>query len=444
MDSHFRSSGSHFGGTDLTNCDREKIQYVSAVQGHGAFVAVDPNELRIKHSSNNWNQVLNQPSVPTELIGRRLNEVFSSDAMAAIKPLLTEKSFKERKRLFLEINEGSVLDLHFFRISNDLIGIEVERVEKFVGRAWKSNATPEEQIVTFLSEMKQAKSVSQLADAVCRAVRLLTGMDRVMLYRFYAPEWHGVVIAEDRVAHTHAFLNHRFPATDIPKPARDLYLRNQVRFIYDSEGTNSPILPSVTLDTGQPIDLSESRIRAVSPIHIEYLKNMGVRSSFSVAINVDGALWGLIACHGATPIPVPHRVRTQCEIIANAMAINAPLMELNESLTKQNTSHNEIRRLLTEAQQSNDPVDELFRKHEALCKVFSSMGVAYVSASKVDFAGITPSRSELLELAVALRSNADFRVSGLFESVNFQSSDLGKTHYQGTIAGLLAMKLTGP
>ncbi len=123
----------------------------------------------------------------------------------------------------------------------------------------------------------------------------MTGFDRVMVYRF-AQDDSGEVIAESTHAGVESFLGLHYPASDIPRQARGLYERNWLRIIPDVEAVPSPIQP--TLDSaGKPLDLSQSVLRSVSPIHIEYLENMGVRASMSVSILREGRLWGLFACH---------------------------------------------------------------------------------------------------------------------------------------------------
>src|SRR5690606_8265454 len=145
------------------------------------------------------------------------------------------------------------------------------------------------------------------------AVRGLTGFDRVMIYRF-DPEWNGEVVAERRVSELDPFLGTRYPASDIPPQARALYLRNPIRLIPNSDHQPIPLvaLPDAP---GTTLDLSDSTLRAVSPVHLEYLRNMGVVASMSAALRVDGALWGLVACHHyAAPRRPSQRARAEIDV----------------------------------------------------------------------------------------------------------------------------------
>ena len=150
-------------------------------------------------------------------------------------------------------------------------------------------------------------SMSRMPSA--RWIRLLSGFDRVMVYRFDA-DWNGEVIAERKRDDLNTFLGLHYPASDIPAQARELYRRHWLRLIPDVGYASVPLVPAVAHDTSRPLDLSSSTLRSVSPIHLEYLGNMGVGASMSVSIVINGQLWGLIACHhysGAHHVSVPAR-----------------------------------------------------------------------------------------------------------------------------------------
>ena len=149
---------------------------------------------------------------------------------------------------------------------------------------------------TVLQRLSAAATLEELTAVLARDVRGITGFDRVMIYRF-DPEWNGEVIAEDRRPDLEPFLGLRYPASDIPAQARALYATNWMRIIPDATYSRVPLEPAVNPRTGRPLDLSGSMLRSVSPVHLEYLANMGVRSSMSISLIDRGTLWGLIACH---------------------------------------------------------------------------------------------------------------------------------------------------
>jgi light-regulated signal transduction histidine kinase (bacteriophytochrome) len=138
-----------------------------------------------------------------------------------------------------------------------------------------------------IARLESASDVNELCELAAREVRELAGLDKVMIYLFDAT-WNGLVVAEARAPDMDTYLGLRFPASDIPRQARDLYLRNKVRLICDVHATPVPIIPIANPQTNRSLDLSYSALRSVSPIHIEYLKNMGVGASMSVSIVREG------------------------------------------------------------------------------------------------------------------------------------------------------------
>ncbi|MFL5282935.1 MAG: GAF domain-containing protein, partial [Rhodopila sp.] len=141
-----------------------------------------------------------------------------------------------------------------------------------------------------------AASLRTLCDETTRVVKALTGYDRVMVYRF-DPEGHGEVLSEAKEPQLEAYLGNHYPASDIPQIARRLYERNRVRLLADVEFDPVPLKPQLSPVTGSQLDMSLCVLRSSSPIHVQYLKNMGVRATLVVSLLVGGRLWGLISCH---------------------------------------------------------------------------------------------------------------------------------------------------
>ena len=170
--------------------------------------------------------------------------------------------------------------------SGDRIVVEIEDLLRSEGRRGVDHAAR-----SAMTRLAQATSFDQLADGLAREVRDLTGFDRVMVYRFDA-DWNGEVVAEARRDDLNPFLGLHYPATDIPAQARRLYTINPIRLIADIHYAPVPLVPVLDPGTGAPLDLSHASLRSVSPIHVEYLSNMGVTASMSVSIVIDGAAVG--------------------------------------------------------------------------------------------------------------------------------------------------------
>lgn len=411
----------------LTQCDKESIHLISETQDYGAIVVVSQSDLKIRHLSKNFSQFFEFNEVTEELIGKRLNEVMGFELVESIHQQLP--MVKIKGHVFFEY-EG--LDLYLFKMQNDLIGIEFSWVND--GSDLTSNSLNE-----YISSLKSAGDVKELCHIACKAVRQISGMDRVMMYRFFPPAMYGEVIAEDRNSHAQSFLYHRFPATDIPKPARDLYLRNKVRLIYDSESSTSEIYPS--LDSNRrPLDFSDSRLRAVSKVHIEYLKNMQVRASFSIAVIVDDQLWGLIACHADKPLYVSHHARMLCQTIAETLAFCAPLLEKFQQKNRENDFQNKIFKLVYDLKTAADPKFSLFTEAEGFNHLFGSSGFALVRGQQVESYGLTPSVNQILELSEWLKQKST--TQSVFLTHSLSEQDPKWEAIKGFASGLAAVKLS--
>ena len=183
-----------------------------------------------------------------------------------------------------------------------------------------------------LMRIQRVSTLAELADVVVQQMRRVTGFERVMFYRFHE-DGHGSVDAEAKAPALEPYLGLHYPASDIPAQARQLYLKNWLRLIFDARATPARIVPTLRADTGGPLDLSFSVLRSVSPIHLEYMANMGVRASMSISLIVGDRLWGLISCLNHTgPRRVSHEMRAACEFLGRLTSLQIAALEDRELL----------------------------------------------------------------------------------------------------------------
>jgi two-component system, chemotaxis family, sensor kinase Cph1 len=172
-----------------------------------------------------------------------------------------------------------------------------------------------------VEELNRAATLAELYDTAARAVRDLTGFDRVMVYR-YDEQYNGEVVAESKREDLNSFLGLHYPSTDIPAQARALYEKNWIRLISDIDYAPVPIVPGSDPVSGKPLDLTYATLRSVSPIHVEYLQNMGVHASMSISLLRHGRLWGLIACHHYSgPHLPPFGTRAAAEFLGSTLSL---------------------------------------------------------------------------------------------------------------------------
>ena len=296
---------------DLTTCDREPIHVPGAIQPHGLLLALD-DDRRVVMASTNCARLLGLTAGGP--LDQHLADVLGPGPAQLVARAVETDDMGTPLRTTMPPGAGglagSEVDLIVHR-SGSRVVVEVEPVSVPVPTQTVSYRSARAAV----TRLTQTSTTAELCQQLASEIRLLTGFDRVMVYRF-DEEWNGEVVAEDRRDDLNPFLGLHYPATDIPAQARRLYTVNWTRLIADIHYVPVALEPVVDPGTGAPLDLSHSVLRSVSPIHIEYLSNMGVDASMSVSMVKDGLLWGLVACHHYSgPLRVPYDARSAAEFL---------------------------------------------------------------------------------------------------------------------------------
>jgi light-regulated signal transduction histidine kinase (bacteriophytochrome)/CheY-like chemotaxis protein len=288
-----------------------------------------------------------------------------------------------------------------------------------------------------LGRVRKTRGISELAQEAARQVTILTGFDRVMVYRFH-PDGSGEVIAEVAKKGLETFLGLHYPASDIPQQARALYTRNWLRIIADIDAKPVPLVSTAT-HSASLLDLSMSTLRSVSPIHVEYLQNMGVGASMSISILRDGKLWGLFACHHYAPHHVSFERRTAAELFGQMFSWIIETRE-REATTAYETRAHHIQERLIEAAASHE------HSHRAIVdfvddyrKMIECDGIAIWSDDEVTLSGDTPTAAEVKELVAFINRTSPGRIAA--------SAEIGKVYAAGEsfrdrAAGFLAIPIS--
>jgi len=284
----------------LTDCDREPIHIPGAIQPHGLLLVVDQAGVVVAGAG-----ALEERLSP-DWLGASVDALLGCDLAALLNPLPAGPNATMPEHVE-GLGERFATTVH--RSGGQLL-IELEPV----GTGMTAAATLA-WLDAIASGFERATDLQGLCERAAVAFRTLTGFDRVMVYRFIEDE-AGRVIAEDRAPGLGSFLHHHFPAGDIPVQARALYVRNRTRAIPDINYVPAPLRPAGFAT----LDLSDVAVRSVSPIHLQYLANMGVAASASISIVKDGLLWGLIACHHDAPRQLPPDIRAAAATLASGLA----------------------------------------------------------------------------------------------------------------------------
>ena len=378
---------------DLSNCDREAIHLPGAIQPHGILFALTEPELEIVQVSNNTFDFIGIH--PENLLKTPLKELLDDQQINSIQECLAEE-FEKVNPLTISIKHQEQ-ELIFDGIIHRSDQVLILELEPAVYQNKADFFSFHHLVQSPLNKMQKASGLHELSQIIVKEVRKLTGFDRVMLYQF-DNEGSGTVVAEDKLEILTPFLDLHYPASDIPMQARKLYVLNRLRLIPDFQYQPAELIPQNNPITNSPLDLSFSVLRSVSPLHIEYLTNMGVTASMSISLIKDKKLWGLIACHHYSPKYVPYAVRTACEFLGQVMSIELVSKEDHEDLDYKIKIKSIQSSFVESIAQEEDFVNSLVKSKTNLLDLVTAQGVALYSNEEWVVIGKTPNESQLNEL----------------------------------------------
>ncbi len=360
---------------DLQSCAQEPIRIPGAIQPHGGLIACDMTSWKITHLSRNIGQIFGIDT-PERLLNEAADALLSGQALHDIRNVLQASSVSGQAELLpnVALSETLLADV-MAHVSGSSAIIEV-----LPSTGVQAPTTPPITLVrSMLSRVKRASSFERALTLAANQIRAVTGFDRVMIYRFLE-DGSGEVVAESLRAGLTPFLHLRYPASDIPAQARQLYLQQWLRLIPNVFYDPSPLLAAPGAET--PLDLGLATLRSVSPIHLEYLKNMGSSATLTISLVVADKLWGLVACHHLAPRLISSGIASACELFGQVLSLQIDSLERTRELSHFARSREAHERLIG----SMPPEDTLFdnvARYEGLLKELipcDGIGVWYSGA----------------------------------------------------------------
>ena len=348
---------------DLTNCDREPIHIPGSIQPHGCLLACDNAARRVVYRSANAATMLNLPADP---LGQSLTEVIGADHAHRLLNALAMSGQNPRPALVFGVllNE-QVLDVTIHRFRGQTI-IEFEPASDRLGTIISLSRT-------VIERLRATDGTNRLIAQAAMLMQAQLGYDRVMVYQL-GEDGAGKVVAEAKLDEQESFRGQYFPAGDIPQQARALYLRNPIRVIGDASFVPVPILAQGP--QAEPLDLSYAHLRSVSPIHCEYLRNMGVAASMSVSIIIDGALWGLIACHHYSPKVLTMADRAAAEMVGEFFSMHLDALTRKQARDAELAARRALDDLLVNVTRNEDAGQALQSRMPDLAELIPAEGIA--------------------------------------------------------------------
>jgi light-regulated signal transduction histidine kinase (bacteriophytochrome)/CheY-like chemotaxis protein len=415
---------------NLSNCDREPIHIPGSVQPFGFLLGL-LSDLTICMASENAGEFLGGEL--STLLGSPINRVLSEEAVGAIRARVDHLSGPDAvERMFgVELQPGRPpfdLAIHF---SGVYLVIEAEP------SVLETGVNSGELVRLMLGRVRKTRGLTELAREAARQLKVLTGFDRVMVYQFH-PDGSGEVIAEVAAAGLEPFLGLHYPASDIPRQARILYQRNWLRIIADINAQPAALRSTAT-HSAELLDLSMSVLRSVSPIHVEYLRNMGVGASMSVSILREGKLWGLFACHHYSPHHISFEKRTASELFGQMFSWILEGRERESDMDYETRAHKIQERLMETAATHAHSKRAIIDFISDYRKMIACDGIAVWSDGEITLDGETPTANEVQELIGFINRTSPGRICASAEIAKVYAA--GES-FRDRAAGFLAIPIS--
>ncbi len=425
------SNGVDLSSPDIQECLREPIHLSGAIQPHGYLVSCSPGDWRVRHASANIDALLGLPAA--SLLGQSLREFVEDDVIDRINDAIAGSEPNAAAQRACTTNVGTTMTVCDVtaHVADGLVHVEFEP------QPYRRQELPPTAVAQFMvAQADMGGEGEAFFQRAAEQVRSLTGYDRVMVYRFREDD-SGEVIAETCAAGMEPYLGLRYPATDIPPQARVLYLRNRIRVIPDARYEPVPLVPGTRAD-GAPLDLSQHVLRSVSPVHLEYLANMGVVASMSISIISGGRLWGLIACHHPSPQPLSANVRASADLFGRFVSMWVSAREQELTMSRYENAQRLRDALAQRLAQARDFDAALVDEIEAMQRVIDCDGAALWVGGQWHAKGRTPDAAQAGALLDWLRAQDDAQHVAMTDAAEDWQAARGDAD---GLAGLLAINL---
>ena len=433
-------------GLDISNCDSEPVKTPGCVQTHGALLVLRASDLCIRQVSDNVDAVLGHRL--EAILHQSVSIVIGADGASRLRTLLTDQATDCNPLYLMTLpasasrSASAALDVTAHTIDGVVI-LEFEST----GRLAPANAETYAVISNTVGRLQSAGSLLALCDMAAAEIRHLSGMDRVMVYKFHE-DGHGEVVAESKRPELATWVGMHYPAEDIPKPARDLFSKTWLRPIPDMSDALSEMVPLANPDTGRALDMTYCYLRGVSKMCTEFYRNMGVAATLTLSIRRGGQLWGLISCtYSAGPRYLSYQVRAACEFLAQVVSIQHSAAEDKEHLRYRLSLDSAFEELVLLAARGGG-VAQLADSSPSLLGKLDAGGAALFADGRWSSVGSTPDLSQLSALGDWLQARlAGQRAASLYATDSLMRDYAPAAAFADVASGMMAwpvLNQTGP
>ncbi|WP_266202356.1 GAF domain-containing protein [Pontibacter kalidii] len=419
---------------DSEFCGSIPLHLINLVQPHGVLLVLDKEELRVLQISENVEDFLSVS--PEDLLEQPLSVFLQPGQYSDLLAKINTQGSQDKIPFMLNFKvQGKEVSFSALVLpQQEYVLMELE----------KNMPAPEEAFVRLYQHikyittlMKQAGTCSEIAQRAAMELKKFTGFDKVLVYQF-DPQWNGIVIAQAKEEDMADYLGLRFPASDVPKQARDLYFKTPYRLIPTREYSPVRLIPVINPLTQRFTDLSESSLRSVAKVHLEYLANMNIMASMSLPIIIDNKLWGLISCHHKTAKQPGYEMRSAMELLSGILSAQLEARQREEHMVLRVHLRNIHVKLVEQLYTGAHFAESLLGGKTSMQELLSLSGAAVVYEGNIWTSGSTPGSQEVKELASWLRRN---KSGGLFATDKLAQDYPHSRPYAEVASGLVSLPI---
>ncbi|OMP81150.1 GAF domain-containing protein [[Flexibacter] sp. ATCC 35208] len=384
---------------DSTFCGSVPLHQINLIQPYGILIILQRSDYKIVQVSENIVEALELP--PAEVVNTLLSRYIPASQL---------------EQLQKRVHEGIVETVPFtlsFSNKDYLVLMQVNGESVILEMEAQSTPTTQNSFITIYQQLKyamaaiwQASSIAEACQIAASQLKALSGYDKVMVYQF-DNNWNGTVLAEDAVPEMEKYLGLTFPASDIPKQARAMYIKNPYRLIPNRDYEPVSLYPIINPLTNAFTDLSGCNLRSVPAVHLEYMKNMEIMTSMSCRILKDGQLWGLFSCHHRTPFYLPYEGRALFELLSDIISARILSLQYKEESDEYADLHDIQTRLVEQVYITNDLLTGLLGTAANVLQLFDATGAAMVFNKRMESIGTVPDKHALKDLLLWIQSTAE-------------------------------------
>lgn len=378
-------------------CGAVPLHQTNLIQPHGVLLIAEKKDLRITQVSENAIDILEKPA--REIVNTFLHDYILPQHTSKLKERMNS-GVSGRLPFLLDFHSGRHLAV--IKPQDGHVIIEIEKQ----GRP----ANAEDSFIAVYQDIKYAMAAIEQApttEAACSnaiiELKRITGFDKIMVYKF-DEAWNGDVIAEVMEEGMDSYMGLKFPASDIPRQARELYQKMPYRLIPNIHYEPVPLYPVVNTLTGAFTDLSDSNLRSVAAVHLEYLQNMNVQASMSTRILENNQLWGLIACHHRTPKYLSFEACALFELVSNVISAKIASVQSSDRYNYKTQMHQLQTTVIERIYKGRELFSGLLASKEDLLQLLGADGIALVFKKNIESFGSVPNEEELEELVFWLQA----------------------------------------